>query len=202
MASRIGELLVKGGVISEAQLTEALKYQEGKGRKLGEILIELGYITTRELVCMLSEQVSIPFVELRPEMLDTKMIMVFPERDLYELCALPLYETDKTVFVAIGDPTNLAQVKALSKFTKKEIVVSGADPGKIQQLLDQIFLAELAEPILTEDAGAKPIVIEITDQTAVIQQTSRDGQAAVRKVPATVIITLGRKKIEDEHGCQ
>lgn len=202
MASRIGELLVRSGVISEVQLAEALQQQREKGLKLGEILIELGYVSTRELVCMLSEQVSIPFVELKPEMLDSRLIQTFPERTLYDLCALPLYETDQIMFVAIGDPTNLTKVNALSSYTKKEIVVSGAEPGKIQQLLDQIFLAELAEPILTGEPDTKTILIEITDQNAVIQRTGRDGQSDVRTVPARITISLGRKKAEDRHACQ
>jgi len=199
MGSRIGELLVKNGVISETQLMEALQQQKDKGLKLGEILINLGYITTRELVCMLSEQVSIPFVELKPEMLELPLIRSFPEQVLYDLCALPLYETDNTVFMALGDPTNMSGIDRLTRYTKKEIVVSGADPKKILPLLDQIFLAEQAEPILVGDPKTKAILIEITDQIAVIRQTGRDGRISVKRVAASVVINLGPHKAEDNH---
>jgi type IV pilus assembly protein PilB len=199
MASRIGELLIRAGIIDELKLEEALRRQKENGLKLGEILIELGYITTRDLVCMLSEQVSISFVELKPEMLDFPLIRKFPERILYELCVLPLYEADRVVFVAIGDPTNLSGIARLIEITKREVVVSGADPQKILRLLDQIFLSEVTEPILNEIPEKKTIVIEITDQTAIIQRTGYDGQITKKTVPATVIINLGKEKPRDSN---
>lgn len=199
MASRIGEMLVKIGLISEAQLNEALQQQKVRGQKLGEILIELGYITTRELVCMLSEQIAIPFVELKPEMLDSSLIQKFPERLLYQLCVLPLYETENNIFMAVGDPTNLAGLDKLSRFTPKQIVVSGADPKKILLLLDQIFLSQTTESVLEKIIDAGETVIELNDQAAVIQHTTRDGRQILQKVSASIFIKLHEQKDKVSH---
>ncbi|HOO73578.1 MAG TPA: hypothetical protein PK926_17595 [Spirochaetota bacterium] len=54
---KIGQILVKGGVINENQLKFALEKQEREGGKIGEILIKLGYINDRELIKALTEQV-------------------------------------------------------------------------------------------------------------------------------------------------
>jgi hypothetical protein len=55
---RIGEILVKGGVINHKQLKYALEQQEKDGGRIGEILIRLGYVTDGELIKALTQQVS------------------------------------------------------------------------------------------------------------------------------------------------
>ena len=53
---KIGEYLVKGGSITEGQLEVALEKQEKEGGKLGEILIQLGYIHDKVLIDALTKQ--------------------------------------------------------------------------------------------------------------------------------------------------
>ncbi|MEO0206559.1 MAG: GspE/PulE family protein, partial [candidate division WOR-3 bacterium] len=79
MGSLVGEMFLKSGLISEDQLKKALDLQKEKHKRLGEILIELGYISLNDLVWILSEQASIPFIEIRPEMLDSNLIDSLPE---------------------------------------------------------------------------------------------------------------------------
>ncbi len=56
MALRIGELCVNCGLVTEKQVSQALEIQKKSSKKLGEILIELGYIGSQELNLMLSVQ--------------------------------------------------------------------------------------------------------------------------------------------------
>lgn len=56
MALRIGELCVNSGLVSEKQVAYALELQKQSRKKLGEIMIELGFIKIEELNLMLSVQ--------------------------------------------------------------------------------------------------------------------------------------------------
>ncbi|MEO0185199.1 MAG: hypothetical protein ABIL20_05320 [candidate division WOR-3 bacterium] len=190
MGSLVGEMFLKSGLISEDQLKKALDLQKEKHKRLGEILIELGYISLNDLVWILSEQASIPFIEIRPEMLDSNLINSFPERLLYDNCLLPLYEDDDKIFVAIGDPTNKASIDQLRKHTKKEIVVSGADPKRINQLLDKLYLAEQTEDIISLVQSKEIITIEIADGQATVHITEQDGKTILKKARAHVTIKL------------
>jgi len=193
MKSLIGELLIKSGIITEQQLEEALKQQKEKKKRLGEILIELGFITTKDLIWMLSEQADIPFVDVRPEMLDTKHINKFPEKLLYNYYILPLYETENKVFVALGDPTNSEAIQKIKEFTNKEVAVSGADPKKIEQLLNQIFLAQkIEEGVETEYEGK--IVMKICDNQAVIEFIDSSGNVTRKRSQAEIIINIAPAK--------
>ncbi len=56
MTMRIGELCVNVGLVTEEQVKEALEKQKKSKKKIGEILVELGYIRSQELNLMLSVQ--------------------------------------------------------------------------------------------------------------------------------------------------
>ncbi|MBN2620597.1 hypothetical protein JXB22_05835 [candidate division WOR-3 bacterium] len=142
MKPRIGDLLIQYGLIAETQLDEALGIQETQKKRLGEILMELGYLTSKDLIWILSEQADIPFVELNLEMLDPDLVSRFPEKLLYENAILPLYETDQAIYVAQGDPTAVEKTAVLKTCTNKNIIVSGADPATIEHLLDRFYLAQ------------------------------------------------------------
>ncbi|KPJ74367.1 hypothetical protein AMJ52_00810 [candidate division TA06 bacterium DG_78] len=153
MAKRIGELLVQSGIIVEDQVNEALELQKTKKKRLGEILMELGYVNSDVLIRMLSEQAAMPFVELKPEMLDEDLIKSFPEEFLYKNRVIPLYEIKDKLHVAIGDPTNHEMINKFKKFTEKEIVPLVAEPERIVKLLDKFFLIDMTDYLFNESTG-------------------------------------------------
>lgn len=188
---RIGELLVKSGIITEDQLNEALRIQQTDKRRLGQILIELGYINARDLVWILSEQVSIPFIELKPEVLDSQLIKTFPEKLLYDHCAIPLYEIESKLYIAMGDPTDIQGFEKIKEFVKKEIILSAAEPKKILELLDKFFLAEQTEQIFINKFFTGTIKIDIDKEKASMEIINEDGTTI--KFKGKVHITLNFK---------
>jgi type IV pilus assembly protein PilB len=194
MKLRIGELLSKYGIITKTQLEEALELQKKeKNRKLGEILIKLEYLKSEDLIWMLSEQADIPFVEVRPEMLDRELINIYPESLLYADCVLPLYETDDKIFIALGDPMNAKAIQDIKQYTNKEIVASGADPKKIEQVLNRFFLSEQLDRTAQSDKSGKTIT-KITAANALIEITDESGEKTTKEASIEIII----KTPEDE----
>ncbi|MEO0129773.1 MAG: hypothetical protein ABIL02_06005 [candidate division WOR-3 bacterium] len=185
---RIGELLIRSGIINEEQLNEALKIQEKSKKKIGEILIELGYLNPRDLIWLLSEQASIPFIELKPEMLDSKLILSFPERLLYKYCIIPLYEIEGKLFIATGNPTEKEGIEKIKEITNKEVVLSTSEPEKIIQLLDKFFLAEQSEKIIGEENFIGDININISKDGAIIEFIDESGKIKNYKIVGNITI--------------
>src|SRR5205823_1453041 len=52
----IGSLLLSNGFINQEQLADAMAVQEKTGRRLGEILVELGHLTEYQLQALLDKQ--------------------------------------------------------------------------------------------------------------------------------------------------
>ncbi|MCX7831101.1 MAG: type II secretion system protein GspE, partial [Acidobacteria bacterium] len=64
MAEKIGDMLLKSGLITEQQLQEALQLQKTNGGKLGFNLVKLGYVKEEDITSLLSEQYGVPAIHL------------------------------------------------------------------------------------------------------------------------------------------
>lgn len=187
--SLIGEMLVKSGIIDQKQLDEALDKQKKEHKRLGEILIALGYISVKELIWILSEQANMPFVELKPDMLDSALINRFPEKMLRENNLLPLYQTTDRMYVALGDPTDTDAIKKMEAYTTKEIVASGAEVEVIAQLLEKFFLTQSIECMLAQESS-DGTNLRVLDNRATMEFTDESGNIIRKKVVVNIEIKI------------
>jgi type IV pilus assembly protein PilB len=187
--SLIGKMLVENGIVTETQLDEALRVQEKDKKRLGEILISLGYLKSKDLMWMLSEQADITFVDLKPEMLDSALISSFPEEFLITNDILPLYETDKKIYVVLGDPTRKDVMQNLLRYTTKEIVVSAAEPEMIHTLLQQFFLEQSLEETIKEARG-KDTELRFSNQPTMIEFIDKEGNRTEKKAKVDIYIRI------------
>ena len=71
---RLGELFVAAGLLSEAQLKEALELQKKTGKRLGSTVISKGWASDKDVLQLLSEQLNIHFVQLRSRIYDPAVV--------------------------------------------------------------------------------------------------------------------------------
>lgn len=118
----IGKLLLMNGLITVDQLEYALKIQKQKGKKLGDTLIELGYISENDLGRILASRLKVDFVEiskLEPNKEATALLkMDYCEKHT----VLPIDLTEKGIVVATIDPMNF--------FLSDDIRVKSGKPVK------------------------------------------------------------------------
>lgn len=107
---RIGDLLVEAGAITEEELQQAIDYQKENGGKLGNVIMNLGFISQELLVTVLTTQMNIDFVELKACKLDDDIIKLVPENLIKKYKVVPLgYDEDNPniLKVAMADPMDL-----------------------------------------------------------------------------------------------
>ena len=90
MAVKLGEMLVKAGMISAEQLEEALESQKGNGEKLGFNLIKLGHVCEDDITQLLSEQFGVPSINLRHFEIDETVINLIPSEVAQKYLILPV----------------------------------------------------------------------------------------------------------------
>jgi hypothetical protein len=118
MQMKVGNILVKERIISEAQLEEALRNQVIFGGRLGTNLIELGYITAEQLAEYLSRSKGVP--QIRPGELHSilpEVIALIPAEVAKKHQVIPVRLDKKRLTVAMADPGDLATVDKLSFMT-------------------------------------------------------------------------------------
>jgi hypothetical protein len=119
MRIKIGDLLVKAGVITDLQLKAALAEQSQWGGKLGDILVRMEFLTEEILVRALSKQTGIPRADLTGEG-DRQALAAIPPEVAEEFGVVPLHfkEEGRALLVAMSDPLNLSVTDHLRSLTQ------------------------------------------------------------------------------------
>src|ERR1043166_4588240 len=103
---RIGDLLVREGLISREQLDKALQEQKQSGTRVGYNLVKLGFIKELELTKMLAKQYKMPAVDLSKFSADPKIAKLIPTDLASKSLVLPLKRDGRQLTVAMADPTD------------------------------------------------------------------------------------------------
>jgi hypothetical protein len=128
MEIRLGQMLVKSGVISPDELDEALKNQVIFGTRLGTSLIELGYLTEQELATFLSRKLQVPAVPADELLrIPQEIISLVPHDRVEKYQVIPYRLDQKRLTVVMADPTDFAAIDELS-FITGLIVVPAVSP--------------------------------------------------------------------------
>jgi type IV pilus assembly protein PilB len=124
---RIGDLLVKEGIISRQQLQQALDEQKNSGTRVGYNLVKLGFIQENELTRTLARQFKMPAVDLSKFEVDPKIIKLVPADLAVKNLVLPLKRDGRTLTVAMADPGNVGVIEDLKFITRYDIfpVIAG-----------------------------------------------------------------------------
>jgi Type II secretion system (T2SS), protein E, N-terminal domain len=108
MRIRIGDLLVKAGVITDLQLKAALAEQSQWGGKLGDILVRMEFLTEEVLVRALSKQSGIPRADLSGEPNKGALARISAETaEEFNVVPVGVKEEGRTLVVAMSDPGNV-----------------------------------------------------------------------------------------------
>ena len=152
MRIRIGDLLVKAGVITELQLKAALAEQQQWGGKLGDILVRMDFLTEEVLVRALSKQTGIPRADLSGEP-DKRALALVPADTAEEFCLVPLALKDqgRALLVAMSDPLNISATDHLVSLTGgKKIEPQLAGASAIRHFISRWYRGE---ELLREETG-------------------------------------------------
>jgi chromosomal replication initiator protein DnaA len=129
---KLGEMLLSHGVITKKQLRKALGdwEKDTKGRRLGTILVELGYVPEDTLIAFLAKQCGIPHLKLSDYEIDSEVIKYLPSELVSEFLAVPIDKLGKILTVAMVDPLDegaLQSIREATGFVVKPIVCTQED---------------------------------------------------------------------------
>lgn len=136
---RIGDLLVKNGVITEDQLQQALAKQKSTGLRLGRTLINLGFIQEDRFLQFLSEQLNIPFVDLRRYRFDSSVVQRLSETHARRFRAIALSEKKGLLQVGMADPTDIYAFDALERILQQPIEVAVVRESELLATMDLVY---------------------------------------------------------------
>ncbi|MEZ8825670.1 GspE/PulE family protein [Vibrio amylolyticus] len=113
LRKRLGDLLVEEGIVTESQIEQALAAQKSTGRKMGAMLIELGFLSEHQMLTFLSQQLALPLIDISRANVDVDAVQLLPEVHARRLRALVISRNGDTVRIAMSDPADLFAQEAL-----------------------------------------------------------------------------------------
>ena len=159
--SYFGEQLVAKGIITQEQLEEALQRQQTTmtNRKLGEILVRLGYISKTHVTEGLAEQLGIPIVNLAEREIPPRIRAIVDGSIATLYRVVPVEERDGVLLVATSDPTNINTLDNLSRLLDRPVEPVLSSTEHIAEALARYYghQKETVESLLSSASSASSV---------------------------------------------
>jgi type IV pilus assembly protein PilB len=200
--ARLGDILVARNLISQARIDEALKLQERLGKRMGQIIIDKGWVGENDVLRALGEQIGVPFVRLRPGLFDPQVAAALDLGVARRLCVVPLFRVRSTIYLATAKPQDMPTFEEVSERLQCAIQPVLARKEDIQKLLNESigvddrtfdFVGDVDEDFevvenlqiddysaIDEVAAGSPVVNMVN---SIIQRAVRDGASDIHLEP-------------------
>ncbi|HEX6063254.1 MAG TPA: ATPase, T2SS/T4P/T4SS family, partial [Longimicrobiales bacterium] len=197
VTDRIGDLLVREGLISPVQLNAALQDARQHNTRIGYSLIKLGFVPEADLTRMLARQYRVPAVDLERVNVDPKIIKLISAELASKHVVMPLRRVGRTLTLAMANPIDVAAIDAIKFATRMEIepVVVGEYTlrGHLQRYYPEDERIDVIEEREQSNLTAILSQIESDEDLEVIEEHDEEinlaqMQAAVEDAPVVKLI--------------
>ena len=207
VSRRLGDLLVREGLINQEQLQRALAEQKGTNEKLGSILVRLNVITEDQLIAFLSKQYGIPSITLSQLDIDADVLKLVPAQIAKKYEVLPIKRTGNSLTLAMADPTNVFAVDDVGFMTNLQVIPVVAAQGAIRKALDRLYEAQgsgMAEVISEMEGTAGDVEVVEGDEESwakadIFELKESADEAPVVRLVNMILVDAIRRGASDIH---
>jgi len=136
---RLGDILVAAGLLTTEQLEWALEEQKQGYRRLGKILMDAGWVTEDDISEARSFQLDIPYVQLGDYAIDPQVIRTVPESLARTYRLVPISKSRERLAVAMADPLDVEAIDATGRASRCRIEPLLASESRIMATLDHVY---------------------------------------------------------------
>ncbi|RMG41206.1 MAG: type IV-A pilus assembly ATPase PilB [Candidatus Dadabacteria bacterium] len=200
MASRIGDLLVRTGLITPEQLEQAVQAQQTNGGSLVSQIIKLELISEDDLLETVSEQYGVPIIELEDYDLDDSTIQLIPHNLAIKHELLPLVQKETTLTVAMVDPSNMVALNDIKFITGLDIQVVLARESELKRIQEKVYEDNISyDSIINDFADDDVEVVDVEDNVDINELEKATEDAPVVKLVNAILTDAIKKNASDIH---
>ena len=167
MSERLGEMLLHGGALTEAQLEEVLSAQSIYGGRLGTNLVEMGFLSEEDLARMLNEKLGVPCVDATSlETVDESLLSRIPHEMAQRFKVLPVALEGRRLTLAMADPSNFGAIDEIGFFTGLVIVPRVCSELRLSMALERHYGIKQVLHFIPVAGGVRTRMINMTRETA------------------------------------
>lgn len=136
---RIGELLKSKGHVNDKQIDIGLLHQRITGALLGETLVRLGFISSKELAETLAEHAGLPFIDLEDFAIAEEALKTVPKETAEKFGFIPLARENGRLTIGITNPSNILALDTVTRLTGSRPSICMVDADRFQDTLEQAY---------------------------------------------------------------
>lgn len=168
-AKGLGDLLVEVGVVTVKQLGRALAIQEHTGERIGKILIHLGYMTEESMLEVLEFQLGVARIKLSNVTIKPEIAASIPVSLAERYQVIPVEKNDKKLKLAMVDPTNFYAIDDVRILTGCEVEALIASEQDIMQAINRSYgVKEIVEKAVNQIKFEAVTAVQTADDAPVI----------------------------------
>jgi len=114
---RLGQILVEAGLITQAQLRQALDEQRKTGERIGQVVRNMGLASPEGIAAALAQQLDIEFIRLDKLTHDEAVLLHVPEALARKYQVIPIRAEGRTLILGMVDPLDLIAIDYFHKLT-------------------------------------------------------------------------------------
>ncbi len=202
-APRIGDLLLREGLVTQDQLNKALQEQRHNGTRVGYNLVKLGFVKETDLTRMLARQHRMPAVDLTKFQVDARIAKLIPGELALKHNVLPLKRDGRTLTVAMSDPASMSVLDDIKFITRLDIFPVIAGEFTLRNAIEKFYesgevqMESLLSNIVDDDVEI--LESEKTDAASETAAAAMIDEAPVVKLINAIMTDAVKKGASDIH---
>ncbi len=196
---KLGEILINQGYIKPEQLKKALDAQKTDGKsKIGEILINQGSITQKQLNDALQHVYETEYVELDDIVIDPELISLIPKKIAQRFKLVPLNKDDNVLTIAMANPLDFNAINYIKEYTKMDIRTKFSSENDILNSLSSSYDDVYQFDDLLDKVDVAT-VIDISDEVNLSALEAISQEAPIIQLVNMIIVDGIKERASDIH---
>ncbi len=205
---KIGEILQQWGLINSWQLDQALKASKKAGQRVGDVLVEMGYVQETDVARALARQFEMEYIDLdQPNAIERSNLGLLPPEIVRKYLVLPLERANGRLKILIHDPLDLQTLDNLRFRMNCEIDTALSARSKIAEYINHMF-SGTRESI---DHAVRDMSLDSSNHSIDLQavtpigaqesdkETHRAQQAPIIRLVQQIIVNAVQNRASDIH---
>ncbi len=141
---KIGDVLIEQGYLTREALQDALEFQKGSsGKRLGEVLIEQGYITENQMLQAMATKMDCQVINMDSLTIDIDAVGKIPVQMAEKYVMLAVGYVNGKLQVVLNDPLNFYGLEDVRQITGQELVILLSEKAPLEKAI-RYYYAEIS----------------------------------------------------------
>ena len=173
--NRLGDILVARGLITEDRIAEAIRLQKKFGKRMGQIIIDKGWVAEHDVLVALAQQLNVPYVSLRAGLYDPEIVEQLDKETTSRLKVLPLFNVRGVLALATADPQDFPSFDEVEERLACRVRPILARREDILKTINEAY---------STDAFSTEMIVEVDEDFEVVENAQPDDYSTIDEMAA------------------